>query len=663
MSDKKQLETEQPRQQNKGWLWGKWIIMIVLGVFSLFICWLYLSPEFICWLRLFPEQWDTNNHIWLQLYLGALAVTGGLVLCKPQIITSSSEKYFITRVLTTGITGGAFALLLPIAVKSTTTGVGGLRHSILLATGGLLAILTLGETRRKNDIDKRKNDQEKDKNDKDHRRQVRAERRERYTKAVEQLGDEKAPVRMGGVYTLVGLVDEWLKDESIKKYEDRLKEGQVIINNLCAYIRSPFTLASHYDELSKPSPTPKGIYKGKKEKFYADKATLDSEADVRLSIIKEIHGHLQGSGKNTPGAWSDFEYDFSGSAFFYPVDLTKSYYKNPAIFNNSHYHKKVDFSGSIYNSQVSFRGSIYKKKVTFSSSKSRSTYKGEADFSGSKYHNKADFRGSVYKKKVTFSSSKSRSTYKGEADFSGSIYKGSAKFRGSTYEKDVIFSTSGYTPTDWDEDDLNGSTYKGKADFSNSIYKGSAKFSDSTYEKEVIFSAPFARSTYKGEADFRGSTYQDKAVFSDSTYQVLAYFSGSIFYSETYFSKDGYSNSPSCFTNCAPQFYDKKNRKNTLFGSHNNDFTVDIDKGYPIDLDSKSIPLNCKFLTSEQKEYLEGKLQEIEKIQNKLLEAKDDEEKARLSDMLRSLYQELRKWREEATTVKVEDGAIENTES
>ena len=626
MSDKKQLETEQPRQQNKGWLWGKWIIMIVLGVFSLFICWLYLSPEFICWLRLFPEQWDTNNHIWLQLYLGALAVTGGLVLCKPQIITSSSEKYFITRVLTTGITGGAFALLLPIAVKSTTTGVGGLRHSILLATGGLLAILTLGETRRKNDIDKRKNDQEKDKNDKDHRRQVRAERRERYTKAVEQLGDEKAPVRMGGVYTLVGLVDEWLKDESIKKYEDRLKEGQVIINNLCAYIRSPFTLASHYDELSKPSPTPKGIYKGKKEKFYADKATLDSEADVRLSIIKEIHGHLQGSGKNTPGAWSDFEYDFSGSAFFYPVDLTKSYYKNPAIFNNSHYHKKVDFSGSIYNSQVSFRGSIYKKKVTFSSSKSRSTYKGEADFSGS-------------------------------------IYKGSAKFRGSTYEKDVIFSTSGYTPTDWDEDDLNGSTYKGKADFSNSIYKGSAKFSDSTYEKEVIFSAPFARSTYKGEADFRGSTYQDKAVFSDSTYQVLAYFSGSIFYSETYFSKDGYSNSPSCFTNCAPQFYDKKNRKNTLFGSHNNDFTVDIDKGYPIDLDSKSIPLNCKFLTSEQKEYLEGKLQEIEKIQNKLLEAKDDEEKARLSDMLRSLYQELRKWREEATTVKVEDGAIENTES
>ena len=190
-----------------------------------------------------------------------------------------------------------------------------------------------------------------------------------------------------------------------------------------------------------------------------------------------------------------------------------------------------------------------------------------------------------------------------------------------------------------------------------------ANFSDSTYEKEVIFSAPFARSTYKGEADFRSSTYQDKAVFSGSIYQVLTYFSGSIFYSETYFSKGGYSNSPSCFTNCAPQFYDKKNRKNTLFGSHNNDFTVDIDKGYPIDLDSKSIPLNCKFLTSEQKEYLEGKLQEIEKIQNKLLEAKDPKEKVEISKKLRSFTEKLHEWREEATTVKVEDVAAEDTES
>ena len=48
------------------------------------------------------------------------------------------------------------------------------------------------------------------------------------------------------------------------------------------------------------------------------KPPLDSESDVRLSIIKEIHDRIQGPDKNTPGAWSDFEYDFSGSTFLLP---------------------------------------------------------------------------------------------------------------------------------------------------------------------------------------------------------------------------------------------------------------------------------------------------------------------------------------------------------
>ena len=186
----------------------------------------------------------------------------------------------------------------------------------------------------------------------------KAERRERYTKAVEQLGDEKAPIRMGGVYTLVGLVDEWLEEKSLSD-DERFKEGQVIINNLCAYIRSPFTLTSHYNELSNPTPTPEGIYKDKKEKFYADKATLDSESDVRLSIIKEIHDRIQGPDKNTPGAWSDFEYDFSGSTFFYPIDLTNSYYAKPINFSSSTYKGWANFSRSTYEGGANFSSSTY----------------------------------------------------------------------------------------------------------------------------------------------------------------------------------------------------------------------------------------------------------------------------------------------------------------
>ena len=581
MSDRKQPEIEQTRRSHKVWLWVKrwWLPIAIL---------LITSTGLACALSIPQQVFETPRE-------------------------PANDKSA------------------PVLLAQSN-----LRLAFLYITGGAIAVVGLIETFRKNNNEKLKNDQDKEKNDREHLRQVRADRRERYTKAVEQLGDEKAPIRMGGVYTLVGLVDEWLEDESIEKYEDRLKEGQVIINNLCAYIRSPFALASHYNELSEDAPSLEGIYKDKKEEFYVDKAILDSEADVRLSIIKEIHDRIQGPDKNTPGAWSDFEYDFSGSTFFYPIDLTNSYYA-----------KLINFTGSIYGGWADFSGSIYGGWADFSGS----TYGGEANFSGSIYGGWADFSGSTYEGWADLSGS----TYEGWANFSGSTYEGWADLSDSTYEGEANFSDSTYEGGA----DLSDSIYGGWADFLGSIYQAWANFSDSIYGGW----ADFSDSTYEGGANFRDSTYHAWANFRDSTYHALAYLSGSIFYQKVYFGADGDNSSFSRFTDCAPQFYDETNHKNTLFGSHSNDFTVDIDKGYPINLNSEDLPLGCKFLTSEQKEYLADKFREIEKTNNKLLEVKDPKENEELLKKLRSLNEELHKWREKVTTVKVEDGAIENTES
>ena len=510
-----------------------------------------------------------------------------------------------------------------------------LRLAFLYITGGAIAVMGLIETFRKNNNEKLKNDQEKEKNDKEHERWVKAERRERYTRAVGQLGDEKAPIRMGGVYALIRLVDDWLEEKSLSD-DERLKEGQVIINNLCAYIRSPFTLASRYDELSKDSPTPEGIYKDNQQEFYTDKAEFKAEADIRLGIIKEIHDRIQGPDKNTPGAWSDFEYDFSGSTFFYPIDLTNSYYAKPINFSDSTYQGGAYFSGSIYKDVADIGGSTYQGGADFGGS----IYQSRADFSGSTYHGRADFGGSIYQSRADFSGS----TYHGRADFGDSIYQSRAYFSDSTYQEEAYFGGSAY----WGRADFGGSAYRGRAYFGGSAYRGRAYFGGSAYW---------------GRADFGSSIYQSRANFGGSTYQSEADFSGSIFCSEIYFGYSKYHDISSRFTGCAPQFYNEKNCKNTLFGSTNNDFTVDNNKGYPIDLTPEGIPLKCKFLTLEQKEHIEGKFQEIEKINNKLLEVKDPKEKEELLKKLRSLNEELHKWREEVTTVKVEDSAIENTES
>lgn len=108
-----------------------------------------------------------------------------------------------------------------------------LRGHLLYITGGVIAVLGLIETNRKNS--------------QEHIRQVHASRRDRYIEAVDKLSSENAPVRLGGVYALVGLVDEWLDDDNIDQ-EARIKEGQIIINNLCSYIRSPFPLAEKIEE-------------------------------------------------------------------------------------------------------------------------------------------------------------------------------------------------------------------------------------------------------------------------------------------------------------------------------------------------------------------------------------------------------------------------------
>ena len=546
-----------------------------------------------------------------------------------------------------------------------------------LLVGG--AVLGLLETYRKNANDRAKSnaDIKAALKNQEHQAEVlkerKAERRERYTKAVEQLGNEKAPVRMGGVYTLIGLADEWLLDENLD-YAEKVREGQVIINNLCAYIRSPFTLTSYYDELSEDAPSLDGIYKDNQQKFYTNKAEFTSEADIRLSIIKEIHSRLQNPEINTPGAWSDFEYDFSGSTFFYPIDLTNSYYAKPVNFSGSTYQDDADFESSTYQSRADFSYSIYRCWADFRSS----IYQSQANFSGSTYQDGATFNGSTYTGWANFNCSTYRegayfssSTYQSEVYFNSSIYREGADFSYSTYQGWANFNYSTYQSEVY----FNDSTYQGKADFSDSTYREGAYFSSSTYQNEVYFND----STYGGKAEFIGSTYQDEARFSHSTYrgragfgnsiyleeadlrrstyQDEADFSGSVFYREIYFGYSTYSAGFSRFTDCAPQFYDETNRKNTLFGSPDNDFSVENGRGYPIYRSLQSLPLGCAFLTAEQKEYLADKFQEIDETKNKFLEAKDPKEKAELSKNLQALDEKLHEWREEATTVKVEGTA------
>jgi hypothetical protein len=123
----------------------------------------------------------------------------------------------------------------------------------------------------------------------------------RYQDAAEQLGHDKAAVRLAGVYTLARLADEWPE------------QRQVCIDVLCAYLRLPIT----DDD--------------------------DHEIHVRHAIYAVMREHLDGS----TTSWSDLRFDFNGA-------LLLNFNLDGAVFNH-----RVNFRAASFLGNCSFASATF----------------------------------------------------------------------------------------------------------------------------------------------------------------------------------------------------------------------------------------------------------------------------------------------------------------
>ena len=442
------------------------------------------------------------------------------------VIPKAQEKpwyiqHFTKLLIGFGLGGGAVALILPwvlwLHCGMSSGSSDQLRLHLLYVTGGIIAVLTLLQTNWKNqgdrlkiDADIKKNEQDAEKNERDHIRQVHAERRSRYTKAVEQLADEKATVRLGGIYTLVGLVDEWLADESLEEESDRHKEGQVIVNSLCSYIRSPFPLAEKIDEYearkeletlkkqdSKNLSTDKSLrlkilferFKDSAEyeeprDITADYAKFHEEQDVRRTIFEEMSKRSSKVSVDkskevtvTSGTWSGFKFDFSRAPIFYPLNNLTIEQGN---FAYTRIYSEADFRGVKFIGAADFGGAGFTR---------------EADFGGAGFTREADFGGAEFTREADF----------GGAEFTGEAYFGHTKFTGAAYFLDAEFT--------------------GNAHFLHAEFTGNAHFLDAKFTRDAHFmGAKFTR-----EADFEGSKFAGNAYFLHAKFISSTSFSGAYF--------------------------------------------------------------------------------------------------------------------------------------
>ena len=372
-----------------------------------------------------PTTWDVIAQ-WVAMGLLTAGVFTFIVFAIDNLFSSEKKqeiKPFYLWIATIAFFGGLLSFFLPIAINS---GFGKdddgpvLRQLILYTTGGVLGVITLGETHRKNN-------QEKEKNENDHTRQVHAERRSRYTKAVEQLADEKATVRLGGIYTLVGLVDEWLTDDTLNPKE-RQKEGQVIINNLCSYIRSPFPLALKA-EMFEGDSEPDNY----EEDFSKDQAAFHEEQDVRRTIFIEmgkrssvISNKEESDVTVTPRAWSDFDFDFSRAPIFYPLSnltIEKGNFSSAKLYSNADFSEatftqEADFSEATFTQNANFSEAIFTQNANFSGTKITQN----ANFSWAKFTQNANFSGTKFTQTANFIGA----TFTQEADFSRATFSASS---------------------------------------------------------------------------------------------------------------------------------------------------------------------------------------------------------------------------------------------
>ena len=400
---------------------------------------------------------------------------------------------------------------------------------IFFITGTLLGVLFLGEFHRMNTQKKLK-----------HPQRVHAERRTRYSKAVEQLAYPNPAVRASALSTLAGLVDEWLADEQLS-VEARQKEGQVIVNALCAYVRSPFARAFKAEAFE--SDAPPANYAGD---FATDLAAFRGEQDVRRSVFVEMSKRSSTLAENekgevavVPGAWSGFEFDFSRTVVFYPLDgLTIE----NADFSAARFCNGSDFSGAAFVGTVDFSRTTFGEIAGFGDA----TFAGDANFTRAVFDQDARFSGVTFMGTADFSNAR----FAGDAVFRWVSFNANADFREASFGGHADFRDAAFTA----DAGFSGASFEGNAGFFSSSFGGNASFFRTDFAgvaefREAVFEghAGFNAATFYGDAHFSRATFEGLAGFRDVAFEAGAEFAGASFVQTADFCDVSFVKSPPLF--------------------------------------------------------------------------------------------------------------------
>ena len=302
---------------------------------------------------------------------------------------------------------------------------------------------------------------------------------EQYTKAADQLGSDKAPVRLAGLYALERLA------------QDNPEQRPTMVQVLCAYLRMPYELPG---ALLGPVPDLKEVQ---------EHHDLVQERQVRLAAQRILAIHLR------PGPDPDHTV-----ATFWPgtiLDLTDATLIDLDL-TNCHLHAPL-VSGARFAGDAKFDGAQFAGDAMFDGAE----FAGTVSFDGVRFAGDAMFHGAQFA---------------WQAVFDGARFVADAKFGKARFAKVAVFDRAQFTAVAaFTEAEFGENTRFNQAKFAGDTVFSKAQFARSVSFDEVRFvgNAKFDGAEFAGTASFDGARFAGDAMFHRAQFVADAKFDGAEF--------------------------------------------------------------------------------------------------------------------------------------
>jgi hypothetical protein len=278
-----------------------------------------------------------------------------------------------------------------------------------------------------------------------------------YTRALDQLGNERPAVRLGGLYALERLG------------QDYPAHRQTIVDVLCAYLRMPSGAEGD--------------------------STPDQEAQVRRTAQQILLRHLRPADDAWPGSRIDLagaqltDFDAAGCAFG-AVNFTRTVFRGTTRFTDAAFEGSVplagawfaeggmaDFSRARFAAEVGAEGLTMACPARFDGTEFRSV----TSFGAATFGAEASFRAATFHEPGTFD----RVTFGGHASFRNATFE-----RGSAFEHAHFESTVSYRSTRFVDMALfRWAVFEGDASFEHARFEAAVGFAKAVFRCGVTFDA------------------------------------------------------------------------------------------------------------------------------------------------------------------------------